>query len=701
MAIIQKIRTRAGLLLAIVIGMALFAFILGDFITSGGFIVQKSRMNVAEINGTKISYPDYQKLQAYNEEVVKIQAQTTQMSEEMVDYVREQSWQNLIQKYLLEKEYEKLGLVVSDPEFSEMINGPNPHPRVVRMFPNAETGTLNRLQLSEFLSRIDEITGPFKTIWVQNEQMINVERLYIKYNTLIRKGLYVNKLEAQQREKAMATSVDFSFIQQNYSAISDSSIVVSEAEMKKYYKENIEKFKQEETRDLKYVAFNIEPSKADFKEANTWINEAKSEFEEVEDVAQYINFNSPPYDPTNYKEDELPDSIGEFMFNAELGDVYGPYFENNTFKLAKLAKINYMSDSVKASHILLPADQSNVEQMRSLADSLMTLANDGYDFSKLVRENSRDYNTVITGGDLGWFHEGMKGPYFSDSCFYSNIGEVKMTYSEEGFHVVKVTAKARPVKKIQVGVLTREVTPGTETDQKYYKEAVEFASSNTTIEAFEKATANMFPAAYPVQDLKPLDKEIPGIEKSRTIVHWAFQSTKPGEMIKDIDDYSGKYIVAIITGVHEKGYAPFEDVSDQIKSNLIKEKKAALLSEEMEQKLANAQNIDELATELELPVKSANGIRFTSSYVSNVGAEPKLVGTALNAPEQKIVGPIAGENGVFFIYIDNKVVAENQGVNIDQTKSYIQNNYAARANRESFEIIKELGKIKDYRHNFY
>jgi peptidyl-prolyl cis-trans isomerase D len=160
------IRNRAGTLIAIIIGLALFAFILGDFITSGGMIYQKSKMNVAEINGTNISYNEFQKLTNYMEEVMKAQYQTNNLDESMMESVRNQAWQELLQKYILEKEYKKLGLSISDPEFSDMIQGPNPHPMVMQMFANPETGTLNRLQLSEFLNRIDEITGAPKVVWV-------------------------------------------------------------------------------------------------------------------------------------------------------------------------------------------------------------------------------------------------------------------------------------------------------------------------------------------------------------------------------------------------------------------------------------------------------------------------------------------------------------------------------------------------------
>ncbi len=702
MAIIQTIRNRAGVLLAIIIGIALFAFVLGDFITSGGFIYQKSKMDVAVINGNKVSFTEFQKLSTNIEEVMKAQYQIGSVDEQMAQSARNQAWQDLLQKYILDKEYRKIGLAVSDQEFNDMIQGPNPHPMIMQMFANPETGTLNRLQLTEFLNRIDEITGAPKLIWVYYENVINNERLFTKYHNLIRKGLYVNKLEAERRQKDMNTTVDFSYIQKPYTSVSDSSVVVSKSEIRKYYKENKARFKQEESRDLKYVAFEVIPSKEDYAEAEKWINDIVEEFRKVDDVEQYINYTSPPYDKTNYKKGELPDTLDEFMFNAKLGDIYGPYFEDNAFKLARLAKINYLPDSIRVSHILIPVTQNNVQQMQILADSLVKLANNGYDFGTLVEQNSRDASTLLAKGDMGWIKEGTKGANFSDSCFSAKVGEAKLTYSQEGLHVIKVTAQSTPVKKVQVGILSREVTPGNKTDQYYYAKAVDFASRNNTLELFDEAVAKNNLIAVPVYGLKPLDEEIQGIPNSRRIVHWAFETAKKeGELYNNIENFGGKYIVAIVTKLRKAGYIPIQEVTENIRLELVKEKKAAQIAEEMKKLAGNSSNIDAAASALKVNVNSATGIRFGSFTVPGAGAEPELIAAAVNSDPDKIIGPIAGKNGVYMLTVENKQVREDQLSNLKLASSYMEQNYAARANRLSFEKLKELCKVRDDRARFY
>lgn len=701
MAIIQSIRNRAGLLLAVVVGVALLAFVLGDFITSGGFLYRKSKQNVAEINGKRISYPEYQNKISYIENVLKIQYRVSTLDQEMAENARNQAWQDLLQEYVLQREYDRLGLSISYNEFMDLVQGPNPHPLIMQMFPNQETGTLDRLRLSEFLNNIQNIPNEDKAIWIFGEKLITTEQLYNKYLNLIRKGLYVNSLEAQRRQNDVSTSVDISFIQKPYSAIADSVIAVNDNEIKKYYNENKEDYKQEESRDIKYVAFQVIPSQKDYREAENWINDIKPEFEEVKDVEQYVNYTSPPYDTRNYKKGELPDTLDMFMFSSELGAVYGPYFEDNAYKLAKLSKINYLPDSVKVSHIYLPATQANVQQVRLLADSLVEIAGKGYNFAELVQQNSRDINTVMQDGDLGWIKEGTKGSAFSDSCFYAKIGDVKLTYSQEGFHVVKIMNMSRRVKKVQVGVLAREVTPGSETDQKYYKQAIDFLNQNKTLEQFEQSVSDNDPLAIPVYGIKPLDREIQGLGYARTLIHWAFEEAEEGEVYDDVNNYEGKYVVAVVTKVSNEGYIPLEDIKETIKLELIKQKKAEKLSDELLLAMNNSQSIDDIADELGSQVKSASGIRFSSYSVMDAGTEPKLIGAAVTAEAGIISGPVKGENGVYVFIVDNKEDTANPSSDLKLTQNYIERGYAARANRLAFEKLQDLANIKDHRGRFF
>lgn len=701
MAIIQSIRNRAGLLVAVVIGGALVAFILGDFITSGGFLMDRARMSVAEINGKKIQFPEYQRRIAHIEEMLKIQYGNTQ-SQELVETARTQAWQDLLQDYLLDDEYEKLGLAISDAELSNLVQGNNPHPIVVQMFTNPQTGQLDRLQLAEFISNLSELDREPKLIWSFYENQIVNERLFTKYHNLVRKGLYVNSLEAEKRQEAMAVSADISFIQKPYTAISDSAVEVSEAEMKKYYKEHRERYKQEATRSIKYVAFEKKPSEDDYREAELWLEDQLGDFKTTKRVETFVNSLGNRFDRKHYAKGELPDSLDAFMFSAEVGDVYGPYFEDDAYKAAKLAKISYLPDSIRVSHILLPANQQNARQMQFLADSLKTLANNGYNFAELVQDNSRDVQTYIQNGDLGWIEEGYKGQAFSDSVFAAEIGEAKITFSQDGFHVIKVTDKSKPVKKVQVGIISSAVTPGAATDEHYYKMTIDFLNANKNLEDFEASTRDGNPAAIPVYGIQPLDKEIQGLEDSREIVQWAFSDdTREGDIFSSNNDYGDKYVVAVLVKKNEAGYSSFEDVKSGIELEIRKQKKAAMIISEFRSAMADAGSIDNLGASMNLPVKSASGVRFSSFQIREAGNEPKLIAAAVTAETGTIQGPIDGENGVYVLTVENRETNEDASGNLAIARSYIDRSYAARANRRAFEILRELAEIEDHRVKFY
>lgn len=687
--------------MSFVIGFALLAFILGDFLTKGGMISRRNSMTVAKINGKRVLYPQFEKRVIRLQDILKMQLRQGSLDEQMNDQARTQAWQELLQDMVYDREYERVGLDVSKDELSDMIQGPNPHPFIRQNFTDPETGKINRVRLSGFLQQMaeEDDNSDQKKYWLYVEEMIYQQRLATKYNTLVSKGLYVTKLQAEEQLKEMDNSVDFSFIQKPYSSVSD-SIDVSEKEIKEYYKLHKEEYKQEESRDLQYVAFDIIPSKTDYKDAQKWINDILPEYEKIDDVPEYVHLNSDtPYDPKDYKKGELPDTLDKFMFSHKLGAVYGPYFQNNAYKLAKLAKISYLPDSVRVSDIRLPASQNDLQQVKAFADSLIKLAKSGkVDFATLARDNSRD-KSARNGGDIGWVKEGDKGQNYSDTVFYAHKGDIKLTYTQDALHIVKVTDRSRLVKKVQVGILTKMVVPSSQTDQIYYSKASAFAGANNTLAKFEASTKSGEPEAVHAYGLKPLDQNVQGLEKSRKLVRWAFKAEE-GQVCPDIDSYGSKYVVAVLVKVHNKGYKPMKDVQASIILQIKKKKKADKLIAEMKP-ASSASSIDAAASKLGLSVQTATSIRFTSYAIPSVGPEPKIIAAALTLEPKKVSQPLAGDNGVYIIYVDNKKKITGQMSNIKIARQFIERDYAMQTNNETTDAIKDLANIEDFRHNFF
>ncbi|MBN2350625.1 MAG: SurA N-terminal domain-containing protein [Bacteroidales bacterium] len=701
MATLEKIRNRAGLLVAIIIGMALFAFILGDLLSSGNSLFTNSQFEIAKVAGKSISYNVYQRKVDDLAEINKIQLQRNNLDEQTIDNIRTASWENLIQELVMDGEMKKLGIGVHSDELFDMIQGDDPHPLIKQMFTNPETGILNRSVLLSFLRQIQQDqSSEQKTYWLYLENEFIRQRMFTKYINLVKQGLYANSLEAKYAFINNNKKVNFDYVVQRYNTVPDSLISFSEEDLKKYYKEHKHEYEQEESRDIKYVYFEVVPSEADDQAAQKWISDILPDFTTIkaEDTRQYINLNSDfPYDDRNYKKEELPEIISEFMNAATPGDVYGPYFENGSYKLAKLAAINFLPDSVHARHILLQANQNNVNQMYALADSLKTMINNGANFAALAMTHSTD-GSAQDGGDLGWFKEGDMVKQFSDSCFYGKKGDLKIVGTQFGIHIIQILDQSRPVKKMQVGILARRVDPSDETDQVYYAKASEFAGLNNTWDKFNAAAAEQKLPVLEQNGLAPLDKAIPGLESPRALIKWAYNADL--QDVSEVFKLGNKYVIAAVAAVREKGYATLKEKQTEIEIEVIKEKKGAQIAENINKLLNSGSSLEDIGASLNTTVLSATGVSFNSRNLTGMGLEPKVIAAATYLEVDKLSKPIAGNNGVFVINVTSATDVPEEP-NLAFEKSVLNRNYAARANYAAYEALKETAKIEDHREKFF
>jgi peptidyl-prolyl cis-trans isomerase D len=703
MAILEKLRVKAGLLVAIVIGLSLLAFVLSDFLDSGGSLFNRSKYEIAVVSGKSVPYNDYESKVKELEDIQKLQSGQVSLDEETLDQIRTVTWENMIQDMLLEKQYTKLGIEVSKEELRDLIMGENPHPAIAQLFTDPQTGILNRQNLNAFMQRINSVeeASDEKNYYLYIENEIYRQRKNIKYLNLLRKGLYVTKFETDRQLDESTRSVDLNYIVQNFNTISDSAISVSEKDLSKYYKENTNLFKQKESRDIRYVYFEVTPSQADFKAAEQWINDIKPEFDQAEDISQFVNLESDvPFDKKNYLEGALPDTLNDVLFNAAVGTSFGPYFTDNSYRISRLAAINYLPDSVKARHILLRATQRNTQTLYKTADSLVNLIKGGSDFAMLAMMYSSD-GTGQTGGDASWFKEGEKP--FSDSCFLGEKGDVKLVASQYGIFVVQILDQSKPNKQVQVGTLVKNIVPSEQTDHEYYLKANEFAGKNNTYDKFlksveaENLTRNMQTAL----NLAPMDKRVNDLESARALVSWAYKAEEKD--VSTVFKSDNKYVVVLLEKVREEGFAPLADVRADVENRVKQQKKADILVARTEEKEASAKTLEDIGKELGLQVEPVSGLRFTSSSIGTAGIEPNVVAAALALDKGVISNPIIGENGVYVLSVNNITApteAENQA-STALARSYVERNYATRTNYYAYEALKELAKVKDNRREFY
>jgi peptidyl-prolyl cis-trans isomerase D len=700
MATLEKIRNRAGVLVAVVIGFALFAFILGDVLGSGTSLFSNTQFEVAEIGGTSIPYQELQRKIDNLSEIYKMNTGEASLTTEVYESIYEQAWQQLVNEYVMQKEYDKLGILVGADELFDMVQGRNIHPIVRQIFTDPNTGMFNQEALLNFLRNMNQDpSGSSLAYWLFVESEIIGERKALKYNNLLEKGLYVTSLQAKNAFYETNKRIDFDFIVQRYTSIADTLVSISEKEIKDYYKKNKSDFQQEHSRDIEYVAFDIVPSDEDNRDAKLWIERMLAEFSSVQEVKQFTNLNSDiPYDNTNYSFGELSDEINNFMFNARVGDVYGPYLENGAYKIARLAEINFLPDSVRARHILIqPSETISQEQAKAKADSLLNLAKRGASFELLAIEHSTDNGSRFNGGDLGWFPEGMMVKPFNDACFAARKGDKFLVETQFGYHVIELMDRAADVKKVQVAVMAREVEPSTATYQRIFMQASSFAGANDTYEKFQNAVVKDGLSKRIANNLLPADNRIAGLESPREMIRWAFNTKE--HSVSQVFEISNKFVVATVSKVREKGTKPLSDVREEIELTLKKDKKAEMIAAEMKNEISSGSSIDQIAMKRNLNIESALEISFTSFSIPNAGIEPKVIAYASSMEEGKISEPIAGENGVYLLRVTN--IESPEQTDYAMEKIMLKNNFASRVGFEAYEALKKIAEIKDNRAKFF
>ena len=358
MSALQFLREKAGVLVAVVIGLALFIFVIGDFFGGGAGQSAKARKyyEIGTVGGESLSYQEFETEVSNLVEIYKLSGNTN-LDEATSESIREQTWQNMIRERILDNQYRKLGIGVSSEEVDELVLGNNPHPIVLQLFTDQQTGAFNKSVLVNFLknTEFDETTNRY---WLFFENEIVNDRLGTKYNTLVSKGLYVTSKQAEFDRELSASTVDFSYIVKNYSSIADSLVKITGSDIESYYSKNKESFKTTALRDIEYITFDIVPSEEDIKQTEDWINNAAGEFMAAEDPVQYINLTADTRHVGFYVPiAEVPAPLTDFAKKEDKTAVFGPYNEDGSLKISRLLDVADRPDSVHVRHILISAGQ--------------------------------------------------------------------------------------------------------------------------------------------------------------------------------------------------------------------------------------------------------------------------------------------------------------------------------------------------------
>ena len=700
MATLEKIRSK-GLLLLIVVGLALVVFIVGDLVNSGSTYFQENSANVAVINGDKVKIRDYaEKMDQFND-VVKLQYGNN-INDEMTEQIRQMVWESTVTEKVIGDECKNIGMMITKNELADMLVGNNISPMMMnnQMFFN-ENGQFDVNVVKQFITMLDseeatqnipyEQLRLYRNYWRYWEHAIKTNRLQEKYTNLLNAALVVNPLEAQYAYDNAKVSADAVYAMKNYFAIADSTINVSDAEIKALYNKKKEQFKQKQSADVKYIVVDIKPSAEDFAEVEKWINNLKDEFTTTEDIAAVVNSNSDvQYRGENLVKEQIDADFQEFAFTGKAGDVMGPIFVDNTYKMARIIENGIASvDSVNLSNMYLRRETAEATQ--ALADSIMDAVKKGADFAELAKTHSLLQNAA-NGGEIGWVSEMGLEKKIATPAFSTPAKGMFQVKEGNDINLFYVNELGQKTTKAKVAVLARTVDATSRTHAELYNKMKQFIVDNNTIEKLEAEATNN---GYVVMTAKNLDinaTEINNVKKAREVVRWIFEN-KEG-VISDIFEVEDKIIAVAVDKHNEEGYRSIESVRPQLLAELRKEKKGDILVAEM-----NDKNMNQLVAE-GFRVDTVRDINFASTYAGSIGNEPSLFARVAGAEVEKESAPIKGNTGAYIFKVISKEETtkpynEKEEMVMLETREAYMNSYLA------IEALKEAANIEDMRYKYY
>ena len=680
MASLNTLRTKGGVIVTIVIFLALLAFLIGDIFTSGSSLMNSRKMRVGEIDGTNVEYIDFLNKSDEISNIYKMMWGRDAFSAQEQEMIYNMAWQQFIMQDAYLPGFEKLGLAVSDAEQVDMVDGTYLSPVITSTFANPATGEFDVQFLKAFLAQVNVNDGSY-ALWSFLRNQMAEERIMSKYVALVSGGFYANALEIAHGLKVSNETYAADVIGREYYTVPDSLVKVTPAQVKQYYNDNKEAFRQEASRDIEYVVFDVLPSEADYAEAEKIVNDIAAEFATSDAPMQYALLNSQTKpDQTYYRQDQLTAEVAAL----EGAGMAGPTLNGDEYTLSRIADVKMLPDTLGAQHILLQKGQT------ALADSLVTVLRNGGDFATLAAQYSLDQYSQ--GGDLGRFTPAQLPMEFTDAAMKANVGDIYTVDSDAGLQVVKLTYKTRPVRKVQVATVTYKVDPSAATIQEAYQKASTFVTAAAgTAEGFAQAVSDQMLSKRTVR-IRNTDRMINGLENSKEIVRWAFTG-KAGE-VSQIMDIDGNYYIAALTGVREKGYVSEKDATAEITKVLMNKEKARILADE----LAGA-TLDEVAEKTGREIRNVENVEWNAFYLPEIGVEPQLVGAITAGTVGELSQPVEGVNGVYrFVVTD----AQTTGVATEESeKVRLETDAVNFVLQRTMQALNEESDITDLRVKFF
>jgi len=711
MAALGKIRKR-GVTLVIIIGLGLFAFIAEEAVRSCEATKNQQRQQIGEVLGNKVNVQDFQALVDEYQEVIKMTQGRDNFSEEELNQIKDQVWNSYINEQIINNECKKLGLTVTDEELQNIMKeGTNPM-LTQSPFVNQQTGRFDVTMLTKFLSDYKKNAGNAQVAeqydriykyWQFLEKQLRTQRLTEKYQSLIAGSLISNPISARKAYEGQNIENNIILASFPYSAINDNDVKVSDADLKAKYNELKETFKQTvESRDIKYVDFQVVASAADRQALMKTMNEAADKLESGANPAEVVRKAQSqfPYTGIAATKRAYPSDIAAKIDSMAVGQTTRPFESksDNTLNVVKLISKAQAPDSIEYRQIQIGG--ATVEAAKKTADSVYNALKAGADFEALAKKYGQD-------GQKQWLTSAMyenSSTMDEESKNYLNsiqtlaVNDVKNLAFTSGNIILQVTARKAMVDKYDVAVIKHTIDFSKQTYSDAYNKFSQYVSENKTLENLEK-NAGKF--GFQVQERKDLfnsEHNVANLRATREAMKWIFDA-KEGQVSPLYECGNNDHLLVVaMTKIHPVGYRDVDGVKDILKAEVLRDKKF----DQIKERVSKVKSIAD-AKAAGAKVDSVNQITFSAPvFVQATGAsEPALSGAVVAAAPGKFSATaVKGNGGAYMFQLLNKV--ERDGAKFDAKAQEKQ--LAQRAMQAAGRFMQELyqkANVVDNRYLFF
>jgi peptidyl-prolyl cis-trans isomerase D len=705
MGIMGYLRERMGTILAFFIGFALLAFIVSEVVRSGGSFFSDDRNELAVINGKKVPYDDFNKKLEQNTLQFKQSGQT--ISPQITSYIQETTWNQYLTQILLEKEIEKVGIVVGGDESVAMTSNNNPDPQIARQFADPQTGQFDANRLNQFKSYLQspKADATQKQAWADFITQLIEARKQTKYIALVSNGLYVNSLEAKDDYEAKNKLVNFKYATIDYASIPDAKVSLTEDDYNAYYNAHKAEFKNpQDVRSFEYVSFNAAPSKEDTAAVKADVEKIAANFKTSTNDSLFVQINAETKTPLAFqKKGSLDPKLDTVMFNAAKGFVYGPYIANGSYKLAKLTDEKTTFDSVKTRHILInPATEGGIDKAIAKADSIKKLIQGGKSFTDLAAIYSTDKGSGAKGGDIPSFDvngvmgggQGQIAPEYTNAAFKAGKGDLIVVTSQFGVHLIQVEDQKGSVKVVKIALVDKPIVASSKTQTVAYSKAQGFLG-NLTKDNFDAEIKKEGLKKSTAEDFTGVSASLPGLDNAREVVRWAYNA-KNGDITDKVFTIGDQYIITRLSAIKPKGILPLDAIKKQIKPAVLNEVKAKQLDEKFQTALSGASTIDQVAQKAGSKVVPVQNVVFANPVIPGASLEYKVIGSIFGSQPNKLSKVVNGQQGVYVYVVDGFTNPPALGNNVKE-KQQIAQALVQRAGGQVLDALKDNANVKDNR----